>query len=74
MTILTFRSRRPLPPEQGINYAQAMNIAERFFKDSEAAPTIVTRTRIPLDTVIAVLDGKLWPQVKAHWLGQVFGD
>lgn len=68
-------ARLPTRPEtkDGLTYAQAMEIFERFFVKGrcQAAPTIAHQMGIPYDTVCRVLGGHVWPAAYRYWLDKV---
>ncbi|WP_316150072.1 hypothetical protein [Cupriavidus sp. BIC8F] len=58
---------------EGVTYAQAMEIFERFFVEgrTQAAPTIAHQMGIPYKTVCDVLGGHIWPAAYRYWLDKV---
>jgi len=59
--------------EDGVTYAQAMEIFARYFSSEhpQAAPTIATQMSIPYETACRVLDGKTWPAAREYWINKV---
>ncbi|MGH7463409.1 MAG: hypothetical protein ACREMA_20565 [Longimicrobiales bacterium] len=58
---------------EGVTYAQAMEIFERFCTDewSQAVPTIAVQMGIPYKTACRVLDGHIWPAARQYWVDRV---
>lgn len=61
-----------VPVFEGVTYAQAMKVFERFVVDSVAVPTVAHELDIPYETVCAVLDGELFPGARFYWLNRLF--
>lgn len=56
---------------EGVTYAQAMEVFERFFARNEAVPTVAIRMGIPYRTACRVLDGHIWPAARRYWMDKV---
>ncbi|QRQ86268.1 hypothetical protein [Cupriavidus oxalaticus] len=58
---------------EGVTYAQAMEIFERFLvaDRNQAVPTIAVEMGIPYNTACRVLDGHIWPAARQYWVDRV---
>jgi len=54
--------------EAGINYQQVIEVLERFSSGLQATPTVAHQMGLSDTAVGGVLDGKVWPQARQHWL------
>jgi hypothetical protein len=55
----------------GITHAQAMEVHRRYFEALQAVPTIAQEMKIAYKVACDVMDGKLWPGAREHWLDRV---
>jgi hypothetical protein len=56
--------------QQGVTYAQAMEVFARFFERLQAAPTVAQQMGIDLKVVARILNGHVWPGAYAFWSGE----
>ena len=56
---------------EGVTYAKAMEVFERFFVRNQAVPTIAHQMDIPFETACRVLGGHIWPAAYRYWLDKV---
>ncbi|WP_431860243.1 hypothetical protein [Azospirillum sp.] len=67
------RPTRPAALQQGVTQAQAqaMELFRLFFCDLVAGPAAAVQVGIPYPAACDVLEGKLWPGVRRHWMDLV---
>jgi len=55
----------------GVTLEKAHEVFSRFCERSQAAPTIASEMAIEYKIVCDILDGKIWPQARQHWVDVV---
>lgn len=59
--------RKTIPTQGGVTQVEAGEIHKQFHQDRRGAPSITVGGH-SCDTIIDVLEGKLWPGVRRVWL------
>ncbi|CAN7454607.1 hypothetical protein LJR099_003057 [Variovorax paradoxus] len=71
MTVVQFPRPATAQLDGGINHAQAMEVHRRYFEQLQAVPTIAHEMGVAFKAACDVMDGKLWPGVREHWVDRV---
>lgn len=71
MTVVQFPRPAMAQLDGGITHAQAMEVHRRYFEQQQAVPTIAHEMGVAFKAACDVMDGKLWPGVREHWVDRV---
>jgi len=70
-TVVQFPRAAAPALDGGLTHEQAMEVHRRFFERLQAVPTIAHEIGIDYKAACGVMDGRLWPGVRLHWVDQV---
>lgn len=60
--------------QHGVTLERAHEVFRRYFEQAQAAPTVAALMGIEYKIACDILDGKIWPQARQHWLTIVMGE